>query len=170
MTRKNLIKNSVGLVLVVGVGLCVRSCFPPSERSVVRRFERHRESFETILGMMQADPNLAGVATFGVRDAGSPRWCQPEELSFPRERYLAYRALLRRAGVASVVRYDDEICFYIAASGFGTHGWRLALVHRPTEPDNVVVELCRFKPDGSSANRNDAYRAIGEDWYIWIAW
>lgn len=93
MTRKDIVRNTIGLLIIVGIVFWVRSGLPPSERSVVRRFERHRQSLEKMLAMLAVDPNIASVGTYGMSEGHG---CgQPEEIGFSRQRCLEYRALLK---------------------------------------------------------------------------
>ena len=170
MTRRNLIKNVIGGVVIIVLVFWVRSCSPPSQRSVVRRFERNRESFEKVRAMLAEDSDVRIAAFWGFEGMDHRRAERPEDVGLSTQRYNEYRRLLRKAGAGSVIRDEDQIRFHIAGSGFGSHGWRLAIAYRDGEPNNVIGSLSEFKPDGTSAGGNIAYCPIVDHWYIWIIW
>lgn len=170
MTRRNIIKNIVGGVILVVLVLWVRSCFPPSQRSVVRRFERNRECFEKVRAMLAEDSAIRSIASWGIDVIGGGSYETPEEAGLSQERYGEYRRLLRKVGAGSVIREEDQIRFGIAGSGFGSYGWRLAIAYRESEPNNVITDLSEFRPDGTTSGWNLAYCPIVDNWYIWIVW
>jgi hypothetical protein len=171
MSRKKAIRLIVGVALLVGAGVLFRGCLPPSQRSLVRNFERHRGSFEKVRVMLEEDrATIRGVASHGVQGLHGGGSSFPEDAGLSTERYREYRKLLKRVGATSVARRPDETRFLVARCGFGSHGWGVAMVHRTTEPNDVIASLREFRPDGTSSDMNEAYCPIADGWYIWIAW
>jgi hypothetical protein len=171
VSRRKTVKLIAGAVLLIMVGVWFRGCFPPSQRSLIRNFQRHRDSFEKVRAMLDEDSVVIwGITSDGVQDSRVGDFCRPEDVGLSVRRYNEYRKLLKRAGARTVTRRSDEIRFFVAGSGFGSHGWRVAIVHRTTEPNDVIASLNEFRPDGSSSSANKAYCAIADGWYIWIVW
>jgi len=70
MRLKKAIKWIVAAAFLVGIGFFLRSCVPPSERSVVRNFHKHEDAFERLLVMFDED----WASSIGARNpAGSFR-------------------------------------------------------------------------------------------------
>lgn len=171
MRRKKVAELAIGVILVTLIGIWFRGCLPPSQRSLVRNFQRHRDSFERMLVMLDEDSAATkGVDSRGVRALSVARSYRADEERLSDERYRQYCGLLRRAGAYSVSRRSDETRFLVARSGFGSHGWGVAIVHRTTAPKDVIASLSDFRPDGTSSGTNTAYCLIADGWYIWIAW
>lgn len=171
MRLKKAVKWAVAAALLVGIGFLFRGCFPPSQRSLVRNFHRHRDSFEKLLVMMNEDrDSVRSVASYGVQGLNGVLSGPPEDVGLSEQRYREYRRLLNDADVCWVARLPDETRFLVARSGFGSHGWGVAIVHRDTEPTVVIGTLSEFRPDGTSSGTNEAYCRIADNWYIWISW
>jgi hypothetical protein len=171
MRLKNAVKWIIAAALLVGIGLLLRSCVPPSERSVVRNFQEHVDAFERLLVMFDEDSaKTSGVHPDRCWTPDKRSWCPPEELGISKERHSEYCRLLKHAGAGSVIRRDDETFFYIAGSGFGSHGWRLGIVHRATQPSRIIPSLSEFTEYRRKTKANQAYCPIEDNWYIWIIW
>ncbi len=168
MTRKNTIKNIVGVIVIVCVVLFIRSCAPPSQKSLEKLFVKNRESFEKVRSMLKEDQFIEGVATYGIREPNKIMWHPPAESGFPQQRYQEYLTLLKRIDAKCVIHDNNEIRFLVASFGIASHGWRVAIVSRETEPNNIIPKLSDFRSGTSSANR--AYCRIEDNWYIWISW
>lgn len=171
MSRKKTGTLIVGAAILVIVGIWFRGCFPPNQRSLVQKFHRHKVTFEKIRAMLADDrAKIRGVAFYGCIPADTSISCPPEEVGISDERYAEYLRLLRRGGAGSVIRRTDETCFVMGGSGFASYGWRVAIIHRETPPDNVIPSLREFRHGGLAADRDQAYCPIEDDWYIWIIW
>jgi hypothetical protein len=171
MRLKKAAKWIIAVALLMGIGILLRSCVPPSERSVVRNFQRHEDAFEKLLVMFDEDSSrIFAVSSDSCRTPDRQSWCSPEELGISQERHTEYRRLLKLAGAGSIIRRDDETCFSIAGSGFGSHGWRLGIVHRGTQPSRIIPSLSEFTEYRRKARANQAYCPIKDNWYIWIIW
>jgi hypothetical protein len=171
MRLKKAVKWTVAAALLVGIGVWLRGCFPPSERSVVRNFHKHEDAFERLLVMFDEDSaKTSGVYPDRCWTADKRSWRPPEELGISKDRHAEYRRLLKRAGAGSVIRRDDETCLGIAGSGFGSHGWRLGIVHRATQPGRIIPSLSEFTEYRRKTKADQAYCPIEGNWYIWIIW
>jgi hypothetical protein len=170
MTRRNIIKNIIGVIIITCFVLLFRSCTPPSQKSIERRFVKNRESFDKIKSMLKEDQSLEGVAPYGIMESNEPMWHSPAESGFPQQRYEEYLVLLKKIGAYSVIHDRDQIRFLVASWGMASHGWRVAIVSRETEPNNMIAKLSDFRSATSSSDPNTAYCHIDKDWYIWIMW
>ena len=156
---------------LLGIGILLRSCVPPSERSVVRNFQRHKDVFERLLVMFDEDSaRISAVYPDSYRASDKQSWRPPEELGVSKERNAEYCRLLKHAGVRSLVRRDDETCFDIAGSGFGSHGWRLGIVHRVIQPSRIIPSLSEFTEHRLKTKVDHAYCPIEDNWYVWVIW
>lgn len=167
MSRKNIVKNIIGGLVLVGLVFWVRSCFPPSQRSIVRQFERNREVFERVVAMLGEDTNVGAVSPSGVRCVLDVSSGTLEQAGISTQRYQEYLRLLKKAGAGSVTRYEEEILFPVGGYGFGMYGWVVFIAYRQTEPVNVVSSLRNVQPGGPAA-KSGAYCPIVNNWYVRI--
>jgi hypothetical protein len=171
ISRRRAAKLIIGVALLVAVGVLSRGCFPPSQRSLVRNFHRHRDSFEKARAMLDEDRAIVWeVTSRGCSAPGELTRRPPEELGLPQERYAEYLRLLKQAGAILVIRRTDETAFLVAGFGYASYGWRVAIVHRDTEPNDVIPSLHEFRRGASPVMPNHAYCPVEDNWYIWIAW
>ncbi len=167
MARKNITIILIIIVCVAFFLLFVRSCSPPSQRSVEELFVRNRASFDKIKSMIEEDKSIREVTTYGIADINSPLPHYPEKSEFSQQRYQEYLALLKKIGIKGVIHDENEIRFLVARWGFASSGWGVAIVNRETEPNNMIANLSDFQTGTSAV---DAYCPIEKDWYIWMIW
>lgn len=159
----------VAAALLVGIGALLRGCLPPSQRSLVRNFQRHRDSFEKLLAMMNEDRDrVRSVASYGVQGLNGVLFDPPEDVGLSEQRYREYRRLLNDADAHWVCRLPDETRFLVARSGFASHGWGVAIVHRSTEPSRIIPSLREFTEYRRKTKVDQAYCPLEDDWYILI--
>jgi len=76
--------------------------------------------------------------------------------------------ILRDVGASGAIRDGHDLRFPVAAWGFASHGWRIAITYRDVPPTETVKSIDKFKkgyPEWAQA-----YRPIEDGWYIWIIW
>jgi hypothetical protein len=160
----------LGFIFLAVVGMAVGSRYGarPKDAALVQQFYEHRHTLEQIKRMLEKDAHLGVIAEYGVRPKNFPLGSSPpEEFGVSRERFDRYLNLLKTAGVLTVVR-DDEFRFFVAASGFASKGYRIAIVFRKTVPKELISNLDSFHK--TTSEWEVAYRPIIDNWYLYIIW
>ncbi len=170
MSRKKMVRNVLGSLLLVSIIFWARSCYPPSQRSVVRRFERNREAFERLVAMLAEDTDIAAISPFGVTGALGGARKVAEQAGMSAQRYEEYLRLLRKAGAGNVRRHEEQILFPVGRSGFGSHGWVLLIVYQKTPPKHIVTHLGDTRASAGLSSDDGSYCRIVNNWYMRIIW
>jgi hypothetical protein len=155
-----------------GVLWLVHSARPPSEAFLLQRFQTHRGDFEELCEMLRQDGNISKVRSFGITttnaDSHDITPQQPEESGFPRERYEQYLATLKAAGADIAARDRSGFYFRIARWGWAGSGWEIQVGWDATVPTNQVPSLDDYWK--SPVPKEDVYRHIEGNWYLWMHW
>jgi hypothetical protein len=120
--------------------------------------------------MLQADPQVVRLASWGVQTTNSVLPCVPPNGNFPLSRYNEYLELLKRVGGSAVSRgegRDANANILLWASGFAGEIRHIGLSWMDSPPTNLVTTL--EGNDGASqfGNRHTAFRHIDASWYLW---
>ncbi len=140
----------------------------PTDASLFRQFKTNQVVFEKVKQMLKADEQIGGVAGDYVFRTNSLVANSCAEVGISVERQKLYSDLLEQAGVRSVERDGNEVRFPVAKWGAFSHGWRIAVIWTDVEPKPLIANLDDFK---KTTNKwEQAYRPLGNDWYLWIIW
>jgi hypothetical protein len=156
---------TVATVAMLLLSSCAR---PPNDASLAQQFYANQTAFAELKQMLEVDSRLQQVAEFGVCTTNSLVATTPAVAGLSTERYQKYLSLLHQAGARGAIHDETEFRFLIAASGFASNGYRIALTWRATKPDHVIASLDDFRK--TSSEWEQAYRPLGENWYLWIIW
>jgi hypothetical protein len=166
---------SVALLLL----LVVWSCAAPSDKSLSKRFQRHRSALEALARMSQEDGSVRVV----TNDGSTYGWTSSQPGAIPGKRLDEYRRLFRDIGAKRLDK-DGEGDMYleIHTGGFVTHGADKGLLYcvGPEEP-KVHFSSYRYLPceeqlqHGQEGQKGDgydgcAYLRLAENWYIFEKW
>ena len=140
----------------------------PTDASLVHQFKTNQVTFEEVKQMLKADGQIGGVAGDYVFRTNSLVANSCADVGISVERQKRYSDLLKQAGVRSVERDGNEISFPVARWGAFSHGWRIAVVWTDVKPTPLITNLDDFK---KATNKwEQAYRPLGDNWYLWIIW
>jgi len=154
----------------------------PTDGAMINNFDEHREDFESLRVMMQADKGLEQVAL----DFTKPE--NPASVGLTPERLEQYRALSRKLGLERGVEAFGEstarVSFLASCRGLSVSGssktyvW-LSVPPEPTEGRVVVFDLDGYVRQRQEARARyfkankramsghvDAYRHIEGNWYL----
>ncbi|MCX6894839.1 MAG: hypothetical protein NTZ16_04930 [Verrucomicrobia bacterium] len=182
VTIKSLIKAACfGLAaciafIVVAFLLFVASSRRPTDARLVHQFSENRAPFDELKKMLKADSQIGVITEHNI----SPLTnifviVQPEAVNISVERYAKYQALLKQTGTIKAVQTGNgQQRFYIAGWGGLNRGWRIAVTWTEEHPNNILSSLDDFPkrvPIPKDGTRwKEAYRSLGDNWYLWIIW
>jgi hypothetical protein len=140
----------------------------PTDASLIHQFKTSQVVFEEVKQMLKTDEQIGGVAGDYVFRTNSLVANSCAEAGISVERQKRYSDLLKQAGVRSVEREGNEIHFPVARWGAFSHGWRIAVIWTDVKPKPLIANLDDFK---KTTNKwEQAYRPLGDGWYLWIIW
>jgi hypothetical protein len=143
----------------------------PTDASLVRQFESNKVAFEEMKKMLQVDQQIGDVFNGGVRNTNHlVTTTSLAAVGISEDRYQRYLTLLKQTGAKSAGRDSDirELRFPVARWGAFSHGWRIAIIWTDIEPKSLVANMDTFKK--TTHEWEQAYRPLGNGWYLWIIW
>ena len=160
------------VVVLGGVLLYVHSnSKPPKEGKLIENFRAHRDAYERLRDMLQADDQLLRVASWGVETTTSGINVPPEG-DFPVGRYNEYLALLRETGGIGAFRgrgaHPDSVSIGVWASGWAADTRHVHICWVDHEPANQVASMEDYYQ--TPKPRHPVFRHIDGNWYIWADW
>lgn len=135
---------------------------PPSDSAMIRHFEEHSRTFDSLVQMTHADKGLARV---------DEDWSMPDDtqsVGVPSDRLSTYRKLLRDAGTPRGFQLSKDgtgidFLFWLRGSAISDDETK-GFAYRENPPKRIVQTL-----DGVRADGRDyfiAYRHIRDNWYL----
>jgi hypothetical protein len=160
-------------VVALAVALYVLGVFsskPPQESTIVHDFNARRPVYEQVRLMLIQDKDVAEVASWGVRAAGSAASNIPSAAGISTQRYQAYLSLIKEAGAIAVAKEKEppEVRFLVWRSGFAGDTRHIVVSWLDHEPPNRVATLGAFY--STPEPRSPAYVRIDGNWYLWADW
>jgi hypothetical protein len=138
----------------------------PSDSRIQEQFVRDNILISELLDKLsQEPPNIVGITKEDVMVDDTTNWVLPEKAGFSKAHFAEYRALMDKAHVTQLWRYEGQTNFNVAASGFVSFGWRLAFTYARTPPAPLIQSI-DYLPARTSEDRGPVYRPLGGDWYI----
>jgi hypothetical protein len=143
----------------------------PAQAKIAAALEEHRGDFEALRDMAVAD-RLFSVIDGGNTYAREPFiFRTPGQLGIPPARVALYRQRMKAAGCPRVdVSKDGSVYFAMASWGAANHGWRMSLVWSKEKPTPLLPTIDGFLDSKAVGTGKPAYSALGDDWYVTIAW
>ena len=161
------------LFLVVAFGGCVYffAPRPPKEAKLVENFYKHRATFEQLRDMLQADTNLARVASWGIETRKPFFLGYPPGGNFPIERYNEYLTLLKKVGGFAASRDEGEQ----SDPSIGVWGWagdtrHICICWLDEQPTNQIPTLDGYRGQSVYPNTVLAFKHIDQQWYLRADW
>ena len=127
----------------------------PTDAGLAQQYYTNQEAFAELKEILTTSASLQGAGTNGAVFASRER--------------LRYDELLRQTKVLKVIHDGPELKFLVAASGFASKGYRIAIVWRDSTPERIISNLNDFRKT-TSGKWEQAYRPLGNNWYLWIIW
>jgi hypothetical protein len=143
----------------------------PADASLVRLFDSNKAAFEEMKQMLQVDQQIGDVFNGGVRNTNHlVTTTSLAAVGISEDRYQRYLTLLKQTGAKSAGRDSDirELRFPVTRWGAFSHGWRIAIIWTDIEPKPLVANMDNFKK--TTHEWEQAYRPLGNGWYLWIIW
>jgi hypothetical protein len=143
----------------------------PTDASLVRQFESNSVAFVEMKQMLLVDQQIRDVFNGGIRNTNDlVATASLATAGISEDRYQRYLTLLKQTGAWSAGRNSDitELRFPVAKWGAFSDGWRIAIVWTTNEPKPLVANLDDFKK--TTHEWQQAYRPLGDGWYLWIIW
>ncbi len=148
-----------GLLLLLVLSGCRAQ--HPKDEDLIQRFKTHRQEFEQLLQMFQADKGLGRVAPDFTRPANTT------EIGVTKERIDEYRRLFSALGLSSGIEgygERDAVIFYASTQGLSVSGSSKGFAYLTKRPELLVDQLDGYRsPDGRSFS---AFRHIEGNWYL----
>jgi len=169
MHRRKLIGLAAALPL-----LSLGGCILPSESSLVRRFRRHRNKFETLLQMARAETQVINVYPNHVRlkdDYGPTDEVRRRYMSD--ERLARYNTLLSELHLnIGVAIYSDMVEFLAESVGLLSTGEIKGYLWTPKRPGVLVDHIDRYgpRPTFDESDSVSIYQPIATNWYVTRSW
>ncbi len=153
------------ILLVVGAVVSVVRIpgVPPSDAAMIRQFEKHTATFQTLITMIGADRGLLRV---------TDEWTNPTDtrsVGVSAERLDTYRRLLREAGIPGgfgVERPGSDVNFFLFWFRESVNSPDLLknLAYRHHPPAEIYPSLDGIEHDPRRVSL--AYRHIRGNWYL----
>jgi len=135
---------------------------PPSDSAMLRHFEEHASTFDSLIKMASADKGLARV---------DDNWTMPEDtrtVGVSSERLSVYRKLLRDAGTPRGFQLSKnqagiDFLFWLRGSAISDDETK-GFAYLESPPPRIVLTL-----DGIHTDERKyfiAYRRIRDNWYL----
>jgi hypothetical protein len=160
--------NVLVLVFLGAFGACIAwaswAARPPSEASLLKRFEHTRPLLEQLVRMSQRDR----VRHYcWHRDADSSQPEGPRTSSLIAE----YTTVLRKAELKCIHTWEgDRIAFQVWGFGIGSETARGFVWHEdPLENEVQCLDFSRCKPSQPVPHRGTVYKPLDRKWAI-FAW
>jgi hypothetical protein len=167
----------LGIILLLL--LLMWSCASPSDKSLTKRFQRHRSQLETLVRMSQEDVEVIRVADNFTRVKDDWSWPRPEsKWGITLERWNEYRRLFRKVGLNAGLEKDKVGNVYLIAhtEGIVAHGRSKGLVYCISSGDSDSAYLpCAEQHEEGQQGHHDgyggySYRKLTQNWYIFEQW
>ena len=121
--------------------------------------------------MLQVDQQIGDVFNGGVRNTNHlVSTTSLAAVGISEDRYQKYLTLLKQTGAKSAGRDSDirELRFPLAQWGAFSHGWRIAIIWTGFEAKPTISSMDDFRK--TTHEWEQAYRPLGDGWYLWIIW
>lgn len=177
METPPIIKTSVrktGRRFIVWVGIFAFLAYlampkPPKESKLLQNFYANRAAFEQLRDMLQADPHLRRVASWGVETTEPLFLGYPSPNVFPIDRYKQYLALLKQTGGKVASRNDGDPadpCVMLWGQGWAGNTRHIGICWMEKVPTNQIATLDGFHNRSQDAGQV-VYRHVDQNWYLW---
>ena len=141
--------------------LTIGGCWPASEVDLRQQFYNHKKAIQEILEMQRQDSKVVRIAPDFTRLENDWNWPR-KEIGFSEDRWNAYRALFREAGITDGIQNDDGYVFYfVSDEGIVGSGRSRGFVFTNTAPKNIVKGF-----DACPATEEPCYVALEGHWYL----
>ncbi len=147
----------------------------PSDETLARQFNRHRDDLETLALMAKEDSVMGRIAYDFTSRQGSVAWPRPEsDRGITAARWDQYRRLFRKVGATAGLSQDQEgnIYFLMHTEGSVVGGASKGFVYcQRTEALPGLILPCSEQRD--FGKRDDGYgnaaeyRRLSDHWYIY---
>ncbi len=127
----------------------------PTDAALAQQYYTNQAAFAELKEMLTTSTSVVGTGTNDA-DVGAQKRLRCDEL-------------LRQTKVLKVIHDGPELRFLVAASGFASKGYRIAILWRDTKPDHIIANLDDFRKT-TAGEWDQAYRPLGDNWYLWIIW
>ena len=127
---------------------------PAGDRRLADFFQTHRPAFNEMKAMLATNSPSRNPS------ANTTVWSMQD--------YKRYLALKRQTGVNRAFVENGEYHFQVVGpKSAGAAKTRIAVVWREDAPDHLVSTIDEVHRTG--AEPQNAYRSLGDGWYLWIA-
>ena len=155
------------------VGETTICCAHPTDDALIGRLQAHREEFERLVKMSDADPRVIRIAPSFTRLDNDWGWPRPDSLlGFAPERWREYRRLFAALHLEGGLERSegDHPAIYLLASGRGmvTGGSSKGYAYSPTELSPTYPTLDSIPSDLPS--NVTGYRHVSGPWYLYYSW
>lgn len=174
MRRKYLVAVALLLSIAATWFALSRQGVHPSDESLVRGFEQHRDAFDTLARSAQLDSDVMTVSPSCVMLRGYRIWSGIDDQRFWQQRLAEYRHLFAELGSGKMDSFtNDSDITYIPVS---------VLVKDLEDSESILIEkgyACaprELSPRSESLDalgfesRGTYYRKIADDWYLYHKW
>ena len=156
--------------VLTGTFLYIRSQGrPPGEKELTKNFYAHRDAYERLRTMLEADKQLLRLAGWGVETTGAVGVHVPPEGDFPVSRYHEYLTLLKEIGGTSAFRgkgeHSEMVGIGMWAAGWGGDTRHIDIVWTDREPPNLIASLEDYYRNRDRSH--PVFRHIEGNWYLW---
>jgi hypothetical protein len=147
----------------------------PSDETLARQFNRHRDELETLALMAKEDSVMSRIAYDFTWRQDSVAWPRPEsDWGITEARWDQYRRLLRKVGATEGLSKDQQgnIYFLMHTEGSVVSGASKGFVYcQTTEASPGLILPCSEQRDfgkRDDGNGNgEEYRRLSDHWYIY---
>lgn len=148
-------------------------CAHPTDDTLIRRFATHRNDFERLVRMSDADPDVIRIAPTFTRLKNDWGWPRADSLlGFSPERWREYRqlffALHLRKGLERGDGPHSAIYFLASARGMATGGSTKGYAYSLSPLVPTYPSLDSVPPDLPS--NVTGYRHLSGPWYLFYSW
>ncbi len=165
--------GSLILLAIIGIVYLYISGMPPKESKLIAQFYQHRDAYERLRQMLQADKETISVADWGVETTRSGvAGSIPPEGDFPTAHYNEYLALFKKVNTRIIYRSEGlnspSVNIAIWGSGFGGDTRHIQLAWLEHTPANQVTSLDDYYR--TQQPPHPVFRHIEGNWYLWADW
>lgn len=134
---------------------------PPADEKIIADFSAHRQEYEELVSMFQADSQLDAIRDASEATAGVVSASRSER----------YHTLLDSLQLEEISRraplYTDQsgVFFRMGSFGIVPSGSFWGVAYLDSEPSPLVADT-----QGNETSSEHAYRRIEGNWYVWREW
>jgi hypothetical protein len=149
--KRSSVTPSIIVVAVILLLVVIFNRKSTSDAALARHFRNNLATFSELKSM------LATNSPVNPSNGELSIWSQ--------EHFHRYQTLMHKARVKGVLQEGPDLRFHLVGPLFPGKGYRIAVAWTETKPDCVITNLDEFHKMGQL---DHAYRALGDNWYLWI--